>query len=65
MRHIMEYGKLVELWDILGDIPVNDNQEIEEEFHKFSVGTSVEEIWHWFESQNKNFSVAEMMGFTK
>ena len=49
------------LWEILGDIPVNDN-EIEEPFLHFEVGTDRFEIWYWFE-ETFNLSVAkDLMG---
>ena len=37
------------LWDKLGDIPINDDGEIEEIFEHFEIGTDKTEIWHWFE----------------
>ncbi len=37
------------LWQQLGDIPVNDDGEIEEPFLDFEIGTDREEIWQWFE----------------
>lgn len=37
------------LWDKLGNIPVNEDEEIEEPFEHFEVGTHREEIWSWFE----------------
>jgi hypothetical protein len=37
------------LWNMLGDIPTN-NECIELPFMHFSAGTHREEIWHWFES---------------
>jgi hypothetical protein len=37
------------LWDKLGNIPVNEDDEIEEPFEHFAVGTDKFEIWHWFE----------------
>lgn len=37
------------LWDKLGDIPINDDDEIEVDFEHFSEGTDRMEIWHWFE----------------
>lgn len=39
------------LWYKLGDIPVNEGGEIEEDFLHFGVGTDREEIWHWFEDE--------------
>ncbi len=44
-------------WKILGDIPVNDSEEIEEFFLHFPIGTHREEIWHWIEEEF-NVSVA-------
>jgi hypothetical protein len=38
-------------WNILGDIPVNEEDEIEEEFLGFKIGTDKFEIWHWFEEK--------------
>ena len=40
-----------EIWEKLGDIPVNDNGEIEEPFLEFEVGTDREDIWHWIEEE--------------
>jgi hypothetical protein len=36
-------------WDKLGDIPTNDDGEIESEFEHFDVGAETSEIWQWFE----------------
>jgi len=46
------------LWQELGDIPTNKNDEIEKRFLHFDIGTHREEIWHWFEDEF-NLSVAE------
>lgn len=49
-------------WDILGDIPVNEDDEIETDFTAlntiFNKGTDKFEIWHWFE-EVFNLSVAK------
>lgn len=37
------------LWDKLDNIPTNDDDEIEEEFEHFAIGSENTEIWHWFE----------------
>jgi hypothetical protein len=39
------------LWTALGNIPVNDDSEIEETFLHFESGTDCHDIWHWFESE--------------
>lgn len=53
--------ELNELWELLGDISTNDNDEIEEKFLQFSIGTHREDIWHWFEDMNPKFSVGNKM----
>ncbi len=35
-----------ELWEMLGDIPTDDDEEIEEEYLHFPIGTYRYEIWH-------------------
>lgn len=37
------------LWEKLGNVPVNNDGDIEEPFLHFGVGTDREDIWHWFE----------------
>jgi len=37
------------LWDMLKDIPVDDDENIEVQFLHFPPGTDREDIWHWFE----------------
>jgi hypothetical protein len=49
--------KAQQLWSELGDIPVNDDNEIEAAFLHFNAGDDTQEIWHWFESEF-NLSVA-------
>jgi hypothetical protein len=56
--------KARELWEQLGNIPVCENNELDEEFNPegfeaiFEIGTEVEYIWHWFE-ETFDLSVAE------
>lgn len=37
------------LWNHLGDVPINEDGEIQESFLHFEAGTDREDIWHWFE----------------
>lgn len=48
---------LLLLWQLFRDIPVNENDEIEERFLCFDVGTHREYVWHWFECMNPNFVI--------
>ena len=57
----MELKKLKELWEQFGDVPINDNDEIDISFLDFEKGTDKLHIWHWFEEQNKDFIVGEMV----
>lgn len=44
--------QLEELWGILVDVPVNDNDEIMERFIDFPIGTNKEDVWHWFDEKH-------------
>lgn len=43
--------ELQELWSQLSDIPVNNNDEIEEDFLDFPAGTDKFDVWNWFDEQ--------------
>ena len=47
----MKQIEIEKLWQELGDIPINDNEEIELDFHLWKAGTHREDIWHWFDDQ--------------
>lgn len=53
--------ELKELWDELGDIPVNNNDEIEKDFLGYPAGTDKLEIWDWFDEQCPNRLVEDLM----
>ena len=42
-------AELEKLWDLFGEIPIDDNDSILEEFLGFPEGTDRFEIWHWFD----------------
>ena len=44
--------QLEELWGILGDVPVNDDDEIMEPCIDFPAGTHKEDVWHWFDEKH-------------
>ena len=52
----------VKLWGMLGDVCVNEDDEIDEDFLHFEKGTDKFEIWHWFE-ETFNISVAKDLMF--
>ena len=53
-------NKAKQIWDNLGDIPIDNNECIEVEFMDFPIGTHREEIWIWIESFY-NISVVNLM----
>ena len=40
-----------DLWNKLGDIPTNENNEIELDFIHFKAGTDLDIIWQWLEGE--------------
>ena len=57
----MKMEELIKLWEMGGDIPVDENDCIEEPWSGFPVGTEREELWSWFEEQNPAFVVGEAL----
>ncbi|HCA5182994.1 TPA: hypothetical protein MW242_002618 [Acinetobacter baumannii] len=51
---MLDEAGLDNLWDNLGDIPINDDDEIESNFHIWQSGTDRFEIWHWFDEKFKD-----------
>lgn len=53
-KNCKEYTYLLtlkELWNEFSEVPVNNNDEIEEDFLSFPVGTSKLDVWHWFDER--------------
>ena len=49
------------LWELFGDIRVNDNDQIQEEFLDFQVGDDRMEVWKWFD-EHYTGGVAKLAG---
>lgn len=47
----MTQEEIRELWQQLGDVPVNEEDEIDEDFDIWEKGTDKFEIWHWFDEK--------------
>ena len=45
-------AQLLKLWDDLGNVPTNSDDEIETAFLQFPVGTNVSAIWYWIEQEH-------------
>lgn len=55
-------NELYALWKQLEDVPVTDDGgQLDDCFLHFEVGNDVLDVWGWFEKQNKNFVVGEVM----
>lgn len=60
-------AQLYDLWDAFADVPVTDStaevgaDTLEAQFLHFSAGTHREDVWRWFEAQNPQFLVGEVM----
>lgn len=51
---------LYALWDKLADVPVNDEDQLDEDLYPFKKGTPREEVWQWFERRHPKFVVGEV-----
>lgn len=45
---------LKELWESFSEVPINDDDEIDEDFLNFEAGTSRFDVWHWFDERCPN-----------
>ena len=52
------------LWDDFSNIPINNDDEIEERFLMFEPGTSRFDVWHWFDERCPNGLAVDLMGET-
>ena len=59
----VELCTLSELWEMFGDIPVNNDDEIEEDFLNFPAGTLKIDVWHWFDERCPNNLHDDLMYF--
>ena len=50
----MTLEELKRLWAKLGEIPINEDEEIEKDFLHFEKGTHRMEVWGWFDEELPN-----------
>lgn len=50
----MTLEELKQLWAKLGEIPINEDEEIEKDFLHFEKGTDRLEVWRWFDEELPN-----------
>lgn len=58
----VEFCTISELWNRFADIPINDNDEIGEDFLCFEAGTYRFDVWHWFDERCPNGLAVDLMG---
>ena len=49
------------LWEKFADIPIDDDECIEEDFHIWEKGTDRFDIWHWFDEMCPNGLAKDLM----
>lgn len=55
----MSVFEIEKLWDEFSNIPINIEDEIEEDFFWWEKGTYRFDIWHWFDEKSSNGVVAD------
>lgn len=55
----MKIEELEKMWNEFSDIPINLDDEIEENFYWWKKGTYRFDIWHWFDEELPNGLVAD------
>lgn len=65
MKEYNEYtdAELEAFWAELGNIPQNENDEIDEPFYFFEKGTERMDVWQWFDRKHSK-GVAFLMRVT-
>lgn len=51
---------LKQLWGNFANIPINDDDKIEEDFYIWEKGTEKMDIWHWFDD-NHSKGIVKLM----
>lgn len=61
----IEFNKLKEMWTKFGDIPIDEEEDIEEQFYCWNIGTNRYEIWNWFDKHCPNGLHDDLMFLNK
>lgn len=54
-------SELIDLWLDFSNIPINEHDEIEEDFYLWEKGTDRFSIWSWFDDKLPNGLVANFL----
>ena len=44
--------ELENLWRDFADVPIDEDERLEEDWFKYKKGTDKEDIWHWFDKKH-------------
>lgn len=58
----MTIEELNKLWDEFSEVPVDNNDGFEREFHGFKAGTDRMEVWSWFDRKGPSGLVKDLLG---
>ena len=61
----MTFEKLEKLWEEFADIPIDEEECIDNDFYYWKKGTDRFEIWHWFDERCPNGLAIDIMGLEK
>jgi len=61
-NRVNKMKKAKKLWKELGDIPIDEDECIDEDWRYFDKGTHIEDIWHWFEETFDLSVTVDLMG---
>jgi len=58
----MSLEELKKLWNEFEDVPIDEDEYIDEDFYIWGKGTDRYHIWHWFDDRLPNGLAKDLMG---
>ena len=58
----MSFEELEKLWNEFEDVPIDEDECIDEVFYIWDKGTDRYHIWHWFDDRLPNGLAKDLMG---
>ena len=59
---LLTLEELENLWDEFADVPIDEDECIDEDFYILGKGTDKYHIWHWFDDKCPNGLAKDLMG---
>ena len=57
----MTFERIEQLWNEFADVPIDNDEGIDKDFHHWGKGTDRYEIWHWFDERCPNGLAKDLM----